>query len=65
MLIAFLRLIATGEVRSLAEAARRLNVSEALAAQMAEQLARQGYLAAPELCGGGGGGCAQSAACGL
>lgn len=65
MLIEFLRLIAMGQVRSLGEAAQRLNISETLAAQMAEQLARQGYLAAPATCGGGCAGCAQAAACGL
>ncbi len=43
--VRFLSLLAEGGIRSLAELARRLDVSEELVRLMAENLARQGYLA--------------------
>ncbi len=43
--VRFLSLLAEGGIRSLSELARRLDVSEGLLRLMAENLARQGYLA--------------------
>lgn len=62
--VRFLGLLAEGGIHSLAELARRLGVSEELARLMAENLARQGYLAPlGDGCTTACDGCALSDAC--
>lgn len=59
-----LGLLAEGGIRSLADLARRLDVSEALARLMAEDLTRRGYLVALESgCASTCAGCSLSGAC--
>ncbi len=59
-----LRLLDGGGIRSTAELACALHVSEDLARLMAEDLARRGYLAALQTdCGAGCAGCALADAC--
>ncbi len=65
MLHDILHLIGSGRARSPQELAQALNVSPALVAQMIEQLIRQGYLDATQLCGSGCNGCALKPGCRL
>lgn len=59
-----LRLLDGGGIRSTAELARALHVSEDLARLMTEDLTRRGYLTALRTdCGGGCAGCALADAC--
>lgn len=65
MLHDMLRLIGSGRAHSQLELAQTLDVSPALVAQMIEQLIRQDYLSATQLCGSGCGGCSLKQACRL
>lgn len=62
-----LSLLSCGGIRSTAELARRLGVSEALVGMMAEDLTRRGYLQALDGgdCSTGCGGCAVVSQCKL
>jgi DNA-binding Lrp family transcriptional regulator len=62
--VELLRLLAGGGIRSTAELARRLNVSETLIGMMTEDLVRRGYLAPLDpSCSSHCGGCNLSATC--
>lgn len=64
MLGEMLRLLGRGGIRSTAELARELHVSEDLARLMVEDLTRRGYLAALQTdCASGCAGCALADAC--
>lgn len=56
--VRMLRILGEGGIRSIAELARRLEVSEALVGMIAEDLARRGYLAVL------GDGCGACSGCG-
>ena len=61
-----LALLSCGGIRSTSELAKRLGVTEALVAMMAEDLTRRGYLQALDGdCGSGCGGCAIVSQCKL
>jgi hypothetical protein len=65
VLLELLRVLDTGGLHSMDEVARRLGVSETLVAEMAEGLARRGYLAPLDNCGPGCDGCGMASICGL
>jgi hypothetical protein len=58
-----LRLLGDGGLHSLAEIARRLRISEALAAAMTADLDRRGYLAAADSCSTACAGCGIKESC--
>lgn len=59
--VRLLRLLSTGGIRSTAELAQKLGVSDSLVTMMAEDLMRRGYLA--PLSGGSGSGAGCGSAC--
>ncbi len=65
MLTELLKMLNTGGLHAMDEVARRLGVSETLVAEMAEGLARRGYLAPLNHCGPGCDGCGLASMCGL
>ncbi len=61
-----LRLLSSGGIHTMDEAARRLGVSQGLVEAMAEDLARRGYLAALNTgCGMSCAGCGAADSCGI
>ncbi len=64
MLTELLKLLNNGGLVAMDDAARRLGVSEALVADMADGLARRGYLAPLRFCGDAWSGCAAASMCG-
>lgn len=66
--VQLLRLVARGGVRSTADLARSMGVSEGLVRMMVEDMARRGYLVSlgdGGACGSGCAGCSSKAACHL
>jgi Mn-dependent DtxR family transcriptional regulator len=61
-----LRLMSSGGLHTVDEAARRLKISEALVEAMVDNLTQRGYLVAMQAgCGLSCGGCAAADACGM
>ncbi len=65
MLTELLKLLSTGGLHAMDDVARRLGVSEALVADMADGLVRRGYLAPLHFCSDACSGCAAAATCGM
>lgn len=65
MLTELLKLLNNGGLLAMDDVARQLGVGEALVADMADGLARRGYLAPLTFCGDACSGCAAASMCGV